>query len=117
LKKRFKEFEALWHNILKPGAHTAVHEHPYEEFYYILSGKGIMTVGDEEQLVDALDVIYIPGWAKHGIVNNTEEDITYLCVAAPRVKNNEEIDKSKGFDPDPEFQKMIERGEIDISIK
>jgi len=40
---------------------------PAEEFYYILSGYGIMIVGDEEVEVGPGDLIYIPAGAKHGL--------------------------------------------------
>ena len=83
LKDSLKEFQGFWYGILKPRMHTAEHEHPYEEFYFIISGGGIMTVGDEKQEVKVLDAICVPSWAKHGLVNNTESDTTYICAAAP----------------------------------
>jgi len=118
LKGNLKEFHGLWHGILKPGTHTAEHAHLYEEFYFIISGDGIMTVGDEKREVKALDVIAIPSGAKHGLLNNTDGDITYICAAAPPFRGDEGmLRRDEGYKPDSEFKKMVEEGKIDTGIK
>ena len=38
-----------------------------EEFYYVLQGRGIMNVDNEEKEVVAGDLVYIPPGALHGI--------------------------------------------------
>lgn len=40
---------------------------PAEEFYYILSGYGVVTVGDEEMEVGPGDLVHIPAGARHGL--------------------------------------------------
>ena len=43
------------------------HSHPTHEFYYIISGRGIMKIGDEEREVGQGDLIRIPPDAVHSI--------------------------------------------------
>ena len=118
LKGKLEEFHGLWYGILKPKAHTAEHTHPYEEFYFILSGSGIMTVGNERQGVNRLDIIAIPGSANHGLVNNSEDDITYLCVAAPpTIEDRDLFKRGKGFMPDPDYKRIVDEGRIDTTVR
>lgn len=43
------------------------HHHPTHEFYYILSGRGIMRIGAEEHTVGQGDLIYTPPDTTHSI--------------------------------------------------
>jgi mannose-6-phosphate isomerase-like protein (cupin superfamily) len=43
------------------------HSHPTHEFYYIISGRGIMKIGDEEREVAQGDLVRIPPDAVHSI--------------------------------------------------
>jgi mannose-6-phosphate isomerase-like protein (cupin superfamily) len=43
------------------------HEHPTHEFYYIISGRGIMKIADEEREVGQGDLIRIPPDTVHSI--------------------------------------------------
>jgi len=43
------------------------HSHPTHEFYYILSGRGIMKVASEERVVGQGDLIYTPPDTTHSI--------------------------------------------------
>src|SRR5215467_5346497 len=67
-----------------PGARTAPHYHrKTEEIYYILSGKGEMTIDDRKQDVGSLDAIAIPPGAVHTILNTGSEPLVFLCWCAP----------------------------------
>ncbi len=70
------------HAVLKPGKEIEVHVDPYEEVYYLLSGRGVMTVGDERQKVTAGDAIWLPCGVPHGLINDGDEDCVILVVAA-----------------------------------
>jgi mannose-6-phosphate isomerase-like protein (cupin superfamily) len=48
------------------------HSHPTHEFYYIISGRGIMKIADEEQEVGQGDLIRIPPDTVHSIWPVTE---------------------------------------------
>lgn len=48
------------------------HSHPTHEFYYIISGRGIMKIADEEREVGQGDLIRIPPNIVHSIWPLTE---------------------------------------------
>jgi len=48
------------------------HSHPTHEFYYILSGRGIMKIGDEERTVGQGDLVYTPPDTTHSIWPTTD---------------------------------------------
>jgi quercetin dioxygenase-like cupin family protein len=43
------------------------HTHPTHEFYYVTSGRGVMTIDDEEAEVVQGDLVYIPPNAVHSL--------------------------------------------------
>src|SRR5438552_11904053 len=48
------EFEVAGGGLVDP------HSHPTHEFYYVTSGRGIMTVGDEQREIAQGDLVYTP---------------------------------------------------------
>ncbi|PNS18382.1 hypothetical protein CAC42_6199 [Sphaceloma murrayae] len=50
------------------------HRHAQAEVYHILSGKGLVTLGNDEHIVAAGDVVYIPGDERHGIRNSSDKE-------------------------------------------
>ena len=55
------EFEVAGGSAVYP------HQHPTHEFYYMMSGRGIMTIGDENREVQQGDLVYIPPDAVHSL--------------------------------------------------
>ena len=43
------------------------HEHPTHEFYFVMTGRGVMTVGDEDRAVGPGDLVYIPPDTVHSL--------------------------------------------------
>ncbi|MHB1518795.1 MAG: cupin domain-containing protein [Acidimicrobiales bacterium] len=43
------------------------HAHPTHEFYYVLSGRGIMTIGEEDRAVSQGDLVHIPPDCVHSL--------------------------------------------------
>jgi mannose-6-phosphate isomerase-like protein (cupin superfamily) len=75
---------SLAEEILPPGATVGRHYHlETEEIYYILSGAGRMTVGDETREVSAGDAVLIPRGARHTLSNTGAEPLTLLLVCGP----------------------------------
>jgi len=68
--------------VLKPGKVIESHTDPFEEIYYLLQGQGVMTVGDEEQMVSSGDAIWLPYGVPHSLVNDGHEDCILLVAAA-----------------------------------
>jgi hypothetical protein len=76
---------------IPPGASEGVHLHnlsdpalgPYEEYYYIVAGRGVMTIDGEEFPVTAGDHIFVPLDSWRGIANSDGPDnlkifLTYI---------------------------------------
>ena len=79
-----EEAEIIESNIVtvKKGESTSLgSHHNEEEVYVVLSGRGKVVVGDEENEVDAGTVIYIPRNAPHQSTCVSDEDYVFLCVA------------------------------------
>jgi mannose-6-phosphate isomerase-like protein (cupin superfamily) len=60
-----------------------IHNHEPEQCYYIIKGKGLMTIDKEEQVVDEGDAIYVPSNSNHGIKNIGQVDLEYLTANTP----------------------------------
>jgi len=50
-----------------PGSAVYPHEHPTHEFYFVMSGRGVMIVADEERPVGPGDLVYIPPDTVHSL--------------------------------------------------
>ena len=75
---------SLAEETLLPGQAVAPHWHlEIEEIYYVLSGCGLMTVGDERREVGAGDAIYIPRQTRHSLENTGDEPVRLLLVCGP----------------------------------
>ena len=68
-----------------PGSGQRPHSHAPEQVYVVVRGRGRMRVGDEDWVVAAGDLIYIPSGSLHGIENLSDEVLTYVSAATPAV--------------------------------
>jgi mannose-6-phosphate isomerase-like protein (cupin superfamily) len=75
---------ATWVEVAA-GSRQRLHDHPSEQVYVIVEGRGKMTVGDEERSVGAGDLVYIPSGARHGIENAADSGtrLVYVSAATP----------------------------------
>ena len=75
---------------LAVGCATVPHHHAVtEEIYYILSGSGDMTLGDETRAVGPGDAIAIPPGARHTIRNTGQTELVFLCTCAPGYEHSD----------------------------
>jgi len=59
--------------------HLKLHRHTQDEIYYIVSGRGIMTIDGTKHHVGQGAVVFIPGDAEHGIRKSSgDEDLVWL---------------------------------------
>lgn len=58
---------------------TSPHEHPAHEWFYLLSGRGVVSVGDEEQTVEAGDCVYIPPGLVHRLRSANDSPVRMLA--------------------------------------
>ena len=66
---------------IKPGGGLPKHMHPeIEHEQYVLKGRMKVGINNEVHDVKAGDVIYIPAGAFHWYVNDSDEDVEFICV-------------------------------------
>jgi mannose-6-phosphate isomerase-like protein (cupin superfamily) len=83
---------SLAEEILPPGHAVTPHHHrEIEEIYYIVSGRGLMTVGDETREVEAGDAVYVPRGHRHTLENTGAQPITLLVACGPAFFYEDEI--------------------------
>ena len=67
-----------------PKGHVEPHSHAVtEQVYYILSGKGVMILGERRIVVEPHTSIFIPPHVVHAIENTGLEDLVFVVVSAP----------------------------------
>ena len=70
---------------LEPGQIQKVHAHEgSDKIYYLLEGKGQITVGSEERELTAGEITMAPSGEVHGVVNHTQEPLVILVFMAPK---------------------------------
>jgi mannose-6-phosphate isomerase-like protein (cupin superfamily) len=78
------ELCSLAEEVLPAGASVGRHHHlETEEVYYLLAGRGRMTVAGETREVAAGDAVFIPRGSMHSLENTGDEDIRLLLVCGP----------------------------------
>jgi mannose-6-phosphate isomerase-like protein (cupin superfamily) len=71
-------------NCLQPGQGQPLHDHAdQDKFYFVLTGRGLFTVGDQTQECGAGELILAPAGVPHGVTNQGGELLTFLTVIAP----------------------------------
>ena len=72
------------------GAKTLLHRHAItEELYFIQSGHGQMTLGDQTFAVEPGDTICIPPGSEHCIENSGNTDLLLLCCCSPAYSHDD----------------------------
>ena len=72
------------HIELKPGEALKKHITPTDVFFYILEGKGIVEIGDEQQEVSRDTLIESPAKIPHRLLNPGAGIFRVLVVKVPR---------------------------------
>lgn len=69
----------------EPGQSQKVHSHDgSDKIYYVLEGKGKVTVGTEEKELSADEITIAPAGEDHGVVNHTNQKLVMLVFMAPK---------------------------------
>jgi len=90
LTEQAKNIAAIYDSSLEPGMSIELHFHPdLEEVYYVLSGYGIMTIGEENQEISRNDVVYIPRLLPHTLMNSGNVPLRFVTIS---VRAQEEKD-------------------------
>ncbi|MGI9605349.1 MAG: cupin domain-containing protein [Acidimicrobiales bacterium] len=69
--------------VYRPGAIYEMHSHPHEQFSLLLSGRLLLTVGDETREIAAGDGWYAPSDVPHGGVVVGDEEAVFIDVYSP----------------------------------
>jgi len=84
--------QSLAETTLPAGAETEEHYHPQtEEIYYVLRGRGLMTLEGEKREVRPGDGILIPPGTSHRIRNIEGEPLVFLCCCSPPYSHQDTI--------------------------
>lgn len=75
---------SLAEEMLPVGCAVVPHHHrELEEIYYVVSGRGLMTVADDTREVGAGDAVYVPRGCRHTLENIGSEPIKLILVCGP----------------------------------
>ncbi len=67
--------------VVPPGSTIGFHKHASnEEMYIVLEGKGKMKIEDDDVIVMKGDMILNPEGGRHGLVNDSDENIDILVI-------------------------------------
>lgn len=72
--------------VLAPGDHVPEHAVPVDVFFYVVSGKGTLKIGDEKAVVEANDIIECPQETKMALWADQGETFSVLNVKTPNLK-------------------------------
>lgn len=68
----------------------------HDQFFYIVSGKGIVTIGDEEFEVEAEDAALVPAGVEHNVINTSQnEELKLYTIYSPPEHPDGTIHESK----------------------
>lgn len=82
--------QSLAEAVVEPGQSTLLHRHGRtEEIYHILSGNGLMTLGERRFPVSAGDSILIPPGTLHNISNGADTPLVLLCCCSPAYSHDD----------------------------
>jgi len=77
---------------IKKGGFMPYHTNSVEHEQYVLGGKALVVIGDEEFMAKKDDVLFIPAGVPHSYQVIGEEDYEFLCLV-PNVEDVVEIVK------------------------
>lgn len=83
---------SLAEEVLPSGCAVTPHHHrKIDAIYYILAGRGLMTVGDETREVEVGNAVFIPRGHLHSLRNIGSDPITFLMPCGPAFFYEDEI--------------------------
>lgn len=79
-----KRLQFIHDDILPPGTSVGVHRHTDDqEYYYIVSGRGVMTLDGQDVEVAAGDITAVFPGGSHGLKNDSNEDLRIMVISIP----------------------------------
>ena len=81
------ETERLFGDLycFEPGQSQAAHTHEgSDKIYYVVEGRGVFRIGEEERELAAREIAIAPSGQKHGVDNPGPERLVLLVFMAPK---------------------------------
>ena len=78
--------------VVEGGGYVDPHSHPTHEFYYVLRGRGIMTIEGEDRPIAQGDLVHIPPDAVHSLRPVSDHAAIHCFCFAIGVKGAGPID-------------------------
>jgi mannose-6-phosphate isomerase-like protein (cupin superfamily) len=69
--------------VVEPGGQVPTHNHPQEEVYFVLEGRGQVVVDETTFEMEPLSAVYIPSGEPHHLINTGEEVLRFVFTYAP----------------------------------
>ena len=82
---------SIAHCTINPGKTSKPHIMKISEVYYILEGKGIIHVNEEQKQVAKNESLFIPPNSRQCLKNIGETDLVALCIVDPAWKQEDEV--------------------------
>jgi uncharacterized cupin superfamily protein len=77
-----KRVHFIHDDVLPPNSSIGVHKHTGDqEYYYIVSGCGVMTLDGREHKVTAGDITIVFPGGTHGLANRSDEDLRVIVTS------------------------------------
>jgi quercetin dioxygenase-like cupin family protein len=86
---------------LAPGGHVAGHLHPFEESFYVLSGRALLAIDGASHALVTDDFGFVPVSTPHAWHNPHDEPVRYYRIRSPQPRR---IGRSNGTFPFPELE-------------
>ncbi len=71
---------------LPPGGEVPAHRTPVDVLFYVVSGNGEVTIGEEAALVQAGDLVVSPAEIPHGLKAATHSKLEVFVIKTPNPK-------------------------------
>ena len=76
---------------LEPGKRSKLHKLRSSEIYYIIEGRGKITIDDDKYDLKKDDSVYVAPNSKQFIENTGSENLRFLCIVEPAWRADDEI--------------------------
>lgn len=83
-------------NAFGPGGIYESHDHETTQFYYVIAGKGLVRVGDEEMVCEKGTWVFTPAGVPHFLENTGDEIFAYILIGGNPLDKSSKAHTSVG---------------------